>query len=128
VYSSRMKKIFTSALIAAGLAFGTVEWAAAHHSHAMFDTSKEVTITGTVSSFVYRNPHVFLYVDVKGDNGEVKNWAVEMSNINNMERSGIFRSTFKTGDQVVVKLNPLRDGRAGGNYTSVTSADGKTFD
>src|SRR5688500_1868508 len=86
VYSSRMKKIFAIALIAAGLAFGTAKWAAAHHSHAMFDTSREVTITGTVTNFVYRNPHVFLYVDVKGDDGEVKGWSVEMSNIANMER------------------------------------------
>ena len=123
-----MKKIFATALIAAGLAFGTAQWAAAHHSHAMFDTSREVTIAGTVTSFVYRNPHVFLYVDVKGDNGEVKGWSVEMSNIANMERRGIYRSTFKLGDQVTVKVNPLRDGRAGGNYTSVTTADGKTLE
>jgi hypothetical protein len=100
----------------------------AHHSHAMFDTSREVTITGTVSNFVYRNPHVFLYVDVKGDNGQVQEWAVEMSNISNMERRGIFRSTFKSGDTVTVKINPLRDGRPGGNYTSVTTAEGKTLD
>ena len=94
----------------------------------MFDTSREVTINGTVSNFVYRNPHVFLYVDVKGDNGQVQEWAVEMSNISNMERRGIFRSTFKAGDTVTVKINPLRDGRPGGNYTSVTTADGKTLD
>lgn len=123
-----MKKLVAIALIAAGFALGSVQWAAAHHSHAMFDTSREVALTGTVTNFVYRNPHVFLYVDVKGDNGEVKEWAVEMSNISNMERRGIYRSTFKTGDLVTVKVNPLRDGRAGGNYTSVTTADGKTLD
>ena len=123
-----MKQLVAIALIAAGLALGSAQWAAAHHSHAMFDTSREVTITGTVTNFVYRNPHVFLYVDVKGDNGEVKEWAVEMSNISNIERRGIYRSTFKTGDSVTVKVNPLRDGRAGGNYTSVTTADGKTLE
>jgi hypothetical protein len=94
----------------------------------MFDTSREATVTGTVTSFVYRNPHVFLYVDVKGGNGEVQNWTVEMSNITNMERRGIYASTFKTGDLVTVKVNPLKDGRAGGNYTSVTTADGKTLE
>lgn len=122
-----MTKLVAIALIATGIALGGAQWAAAHHSHAMFDTSREVTISGTVTSFVYRNPHVFLYVDVKGDNGEVQAWAVEMSNIGNMERRNIFRSTFKPGDQITVKVNPLRDGRAGGNYTSVTTADGKTL-
>jgi len=42
----------------------------AHHSHAMFDMTKDVSITGTVTNYSYRNPHVFLYLDVKGDNGE----------------------------------------------------------
>ena len=122
-----MKNLFAIALIGTGLALGGAQWAAAHHSHAMFDTSKEVTITGTVTNFVYRNPHVFLYLEVKGENGQAQEWAVEMSNIGNMERRGIFRSTFKTGDTVTVKLNPLRDGRAGGNYTAVTTAEGKTL-
>ena len=99
----------------------------AHHSHAMFDMTREVSVTGTVTSFSYRNPHVFLYLDVKSGDGKVTPWSVEMSNISNMERRGIYRSTFKPGDQVTVKLNPLHDGRPGGNYTSVTAADGKTY-
>jgi len=94
----------------------------------MFDTSREVAVSGAVTSVVYRNPHVFLYVDVKGENGEVRNWAVEMSNISNMERRGIYASTIKIGDIVTVKVNPLKDGRAGGNYTSITTADGKTLE
>jgi hypothetical protein len=100
----------------------------AHHSHAMFDMTREVTITGTVTTYAYRNPHVFLYLDVKGADGEVRNWAVEMSNIANMESRGIYLSTFKPGDTVTVMLNPLRDGRLGGNYTSVIAADGKKYE
>jgi uncharacterized protein DUF6152 len=102
--------------------------AGAHHSHSMFDTSREVTITGTVTVFSYRNPHVFLHVDVKDDKGAVVSWAVEMSNISNMQNRGIHRSTFKAGDVVTVKINPLKDGRPGGNYTSVIAADGKTYE
>ncbi|MGH9254107.1 MAG: DUF6152 family protein [Vicinamibacterales bacterium] len=102
--------------------------AAAHHSHSMFDTSREVPITGTVTDYSYRNPHVFLYLDVKGEDGQVASWAVEMSNITNMQRRGIHRSTFKAGDIVMVRVNPLKDGRPGGNYTSVTAADGKTYE
>jgi hypothetical protein len=102
--------------------------AAAHHSHAMFDTSREVKLTGTVTSVSYRNPHVFLYLDVKADDGKVVNWAVEMSNISNMESRGIYRSTFKVGDVITVNINPLKDGRFGGNYTSIIAGDGKKYD
>jgi hypothetical protein len=111
-----------------GLALGVADVAGAHHSHAMFDMAREVSITGTVTNYSYRNPHVFLYLDVRGDNGEVVSWTVEMSNIGNTQSRGIYRSTFKVGDVVTVRLNPLINGRSGGNYTSVTAADGKTYD
>ena len=114
-------------LLVIALAFVAGTTARAHHSHAMFDMTREVSVTGVVTSFSYRNPHVFLYLDVKGEDGKVTPWSVEMSNISNMERRGIYRSTFKPGDMVTVKLNPLHDGRPGGNYTSVTAADGKTY-
>ena len=122
-----MRSIIVVALLAAGLAVGLARPAAAHHSHAMFDMSKEVTVTGTVTIYSYRNPHVFLHLDVKNDKGEVESWAIEMSNISQMQGRGIFPSTFKPGDVVTVKINPLRDGRLGGNYTTVTAADGKTY-
>ncbi len=122
-----MREAAVAALIAAGLALGSAGPAAAHHSHAMFDMTKEVTITGTVTNYSYRNPHVFLHLDVKDQKGEVTSWAVEMSNISNMQSRGIYLSTFKPGDVITVKINPLRDGRLGGNYTSVTAADGKLY-
>jgi hypothetical protein len=100
----------------------------AHHSHSMFDMTREVALTGTVTSVSYRNPHVFLYVDVKNEKGDVVSWAVEMSNISNMQTRGIYLSTFKPGDVVTVKVNPLKDGRLGGNYTSITAADGTTYE
>ena len=122
-----MRRVAAVAVIAAGLAFGVSRPASAHHSHAMFDMSREVTVTGTVTIYSYRNPHVFLHLDVKNDKGEVTSWAVEMSNISQMQGRGIYPSTFKPGDVVTVKINPLRDGRLGGNYTTVTAADGKTY-
>ena len=122
-----MRKVTVIALIAMGLGFGSAGPVTAHHSHAMFDMSREVTITGTVTNYSYRNPHVFLHLDVKNDKGEVASWAVEMSNISNMQSRGIYLSTFKPGDVVTVKINPLRDGRLGGNYTTVIAADGKTY-
>jgi len=122
-----MTKAAGIAVIVSGLALGSAG-VSAHHSHSMFDMSREVTITGTVTTFSYRNPHVFLHLDVKDEKGAVVSWAVEMSNISNTQSRGIYQSTFKVGDVVTVKINPLKDGRFGGNYTSVTTADGKTYE
>jgi len=123
-----MRTALSVAVAVAAVTLGSSADLGAHHSHAMFDMTREVAITGTVTAYAYRNPHVFLYVDVKGADGEVKNWAVEMSNIANMESRGIYLSTFKPGDMITVMLNPLRDGRLGGNYTSVIAADGKKYE
>src|SRR5262249_45819002 len=117
----RMRKTLYPMFIAAAIWALSLP-ALSHHSHAMFDTATEKTITGTVTNFSFRNPHVFLYVDVKGSDGQVVTWAVEMSNIGNTLRSGIHQSTFKVGDVVTVALNPLRDGRAGVNFPSITPA------
>ncbi|MBI2188397.1 MAG: hypothetical protein HYU37_14945 [Acidobacteria bacterium] len=117
-----------TALAAAGIALAIAAPAWSHHSHAMFDHAKEVTVTGKVTEFVFRNPHVFLYVDVKSDNGEVLNYWLEMSNIPNMIKRGIVQTTFKPGDVVTIRLNPLKDGRLGGNYLTITAADGKTYE
>ncbi len=116
-----------AALAAALLLPGTAVSGPPHHSHAMFDHTVEVTVTGTVTHFSFRNPHVFLYLDVEGEDGQVVSWAVEMSNIGNTIRRGIGGSTFKPGDVVTVTLNPLNNGEPGGNYTSITTADGKTY-
>jgi hypothetical protein len=121
------KSVWLCALLLVVAITGSSRAALSHHSHAMFDHTIEKTITGTVTNFSYRNPHVFLYVDVKGDDGKMVNWAVEMSNIQNTVRSGIRQSTFKVGEVITVTMNPLRDGRPGGNFTAITGADGKTY-
>jgi hypothetical protein len=116
----------TGALAAAmTLAVSSPAWS--HHSHAMFDHEKVVTITGTVTEWVFRNPHVFLYVNINTDSGATVKYAVEMSNITNMLKVGFTATTFKAGDKVTVELHPLLDGRPGGNYIVATSADGKQF-
>ena len=115
-------------MLAGVLALGIVSPVLAHHSHAMFDHTKDVTITGTVTSFEFVNPHASLYVDIKSDKGETVNYWFEMSNVPNMVTRGIGKSTFKYGDSVTVKFHPLKDGRPGGNYVNVTTAQGKFFE
>jgi hypothetical protein len=123
-----MKTGAVIAMVAIGVVLASPHLVTAHHSHSMFDMTKEVTLTGTVTAFSYRNPHVFLHIDVRNDKGQVASWAVEMSNISNMQARGIFGATFKPGEIVTVKLNPLKDGRLGGNYTSIVGADGKVYE
>ena len=101
--------------------------ALAHHSHAMFDHQKEVTITGTVMNFAYVNPHGSLDIAVD-ENGQSKKYWVEMSNLTQMVLRGITPATFKKGDKVTVRMHPLKDGRPGGSYLVITAADGKDYE
>ena len=122
-----MRNLMWIALLAAGMACGVATPALSHHSHAMFNYTQEVNVTGTVTEMSFRNPHVFLYVDVEEENGETVNYWIEMSNLPNMIRRGIGMNTFKPGDVITVNMHPLRDGRPGGSYTTVVAADGTTY-
>ena len=122
-----MKNLKWTGLLAGAMTIGIMEPASSHHSHAMFDHNKRVAVSGTVTEYVFRNPHVFLYVDVEGENGEIVNYWLELSNLPNMIRRGIGRATFKPGDAVTVHLHPLKDGRPGGSYITIVAADGKTY-
>ena len=117
---------WTVALIAV-VTFGIATPAWAHHSHAMFDFNKETTISGTVSQFVFRNPHVYLYIDVKDDKGDSARYTIEMSNLTNTIDRGIGQTTFKPGDAVTIKVNPMKDGSTGGLFVGAKLTDGKTL-
>lgn len=122
-----MKQLTSIGLWTAAIALGVASPAFPHHSHAMFDHTKPVTVTGTVKEFLFRNPHVYLYVDVKNERGEVVTYWIEMSNLQNMIKQGINQRTVKVGDVVTVTMHPLKDGRPGGNYETMTTADGRSF-
>ena len=94
--------------------------AQAHHSFAMFDSSKVMTLKGTVHQFRWTNPHVALFVKVDGSNDPGKLWSVELTSPGNLKRLGWTRTALKAGDPVEVEINPLRDGRRGGGFRSVT--------
>ena len=123
-----MKNLTWIGVLAGAMALGIVSPALPHHSHAMFDHDTRLAVSGTVTEYVFRNPHAFLYVDVEGENGETVNYWVELSNLPNMIRRGIGRATFRPGDAVTVRLHPLKDGRPGGSYITIVAADGKTYE
>jgi hypothetical protein len=96
----------------------------AHHGAATFDTSGEVTLKGTVTEWIWSNPHCFLKFDVKDADGTVKNWAVETGNIADASKRGWQRRSFKPGDAVTVTLQAARSGAPVGRIRSVEMADG----
>ena len=112
-------KIIAAALMG-GAACAPAGLALAHHSFAMFDQSKQVSIVGTVKEFQWTNPHTF--IEVVDSAGVL--WSVELNSPNNLIRQGWKRNALKTGDKVTVIINPLRDGQHGGLFNAVTLPDG----
>ena len=95
----------------------------AHHSFsAEYDSKKPVTLKGTVTKVDWMNPHVYFYLDVEDDSGNVTNWALEMGPPNGLQRSGWTRNTMKVGDVVVVEGTLAKDGAKQANARSVTLA------
>ena len=122
--STRTVRALASTLFGALLlAFSTPAFV--HHSGAMFDREKTITITGTVTEFNWQNPHATFRIDVPNAKGQMESWAIEMNSPNNLVHIGWKRSSIKPGDKVTVKISPLRDGRPGGLYIGITLADGK---
>ena len=99
----------------------------AHHGTASFDTSKDLTLKGTVTDWIWANPHCFLKFDAMDETGTVRNWAVEVSNPTDMTKRGWARSSFKVGDTVTVNLQPVKNGAPIGRLRSVTLPDGSTL-
>jgi len=97
----------------------------AHHGGASFDTTKELTLKGTVTEWIWANPHCFLKFDAKDDTGTVRNWVVETQNPTDMTRRGWSRTMFKVGDEVTVTLQPVKSGAPVGRVRNVVLANGQ---
>jgi hypothetical protein len=98
--------------------------AGAHHSFAMFDQSRQVTLQGTVREFQWTNPHAWIHLEVVRADGGTELWRVELNSPNNLRRQGWRSNVLKPGDTVKLVLNPLKDGTRGGLFVSVTLPDG----
>jgi len=105
----------------------TASAALAHHSFAVFDRTKKVTLTGTVKDFQWTNPHAWIQVDVPDDKGRTTEWGVECGSPNMMVRTGWKKTTLKPGDRVTVVVNPLLDGRTNGSLVTITLPDGSSL-
>lgn len=112
------------ALVLAGMAVAMSAPAFAHHSFAMFDRDKNITMNGTVKEFEWTNPHVWIHVLVE-DQGKPVVWSFEMQAINANAALGWRADSVKPGDKVSVDFHPLKDGSRGGQLVAATLADGK---
>jgi hypothetical protein len=90
--------------------------ASAHHSFAMFDAEHPIEIEGTVKEFKFVSPHTILVLQVKGQDGVLKDWVLEGGAPGMLVRAGMTSKSLKEGDDVVLTINPLHSGAAGGSY------------
>ncbi len=98
--------------------------AAAHHSFATFDQTKETTLVGTIKEVQWTNPHIWVQVLVKSPAGEVVEWSIEGGSPNGLSRQGWKRTSLNAGDPVEMVIHPLKDGSNGGSLVRV-SVNGK---
>jgi hypothetical protein len=100
--------------------------ARAHHTFAMFDAGKTLTLRGTVRELQWNNPHCFIQLLVADENGTTE-WSIEMGSPMVLARIGWKPNSIKTGDKIAVVVHPMRDGSRGGSFVSATGQDGTVF-
>jgi hypothetical protein len=118
-----MRKITPLLLVA----FLVVPAVYAHHAPAIFDQTRTIVVEGTVTDFVWSNPHSWIRMDVTGADGTVRNWSIEMNPPTFLIRGGWRSTTLKPGDHIKAVVNPLRTGEPDGKYVSVTLPDGRVL-
>jgi uncharacterized protein DUF6152 len=106
-----MKKRLLAVLAVAAALFMVSGPASAHHSMAMYDQTREITLTGTVTEFRLTNPHIQILFDVKSDQGSIEHWSSIGDNPVNLRRKGWNRNTIKPNDQITISGYPAKEGR-----------------
>ena len=98
----------------------------AHHSFAMFDQTKQATVTGTAKEYEWINPHVWLHITAEV-NGRPVTWSFEGGSTGQLTQSGWKRDTVKGGERLEVTFHPLKDGSYGGQLLSAKFPDGTSL-
>jgi len=122
---SSIEKAAFGAVVLAGLIATATSIAVAHHGFAVFDTTSQKTIVGTVKEFQWTNPHTWVWLDVPNDKGGVDTWGFEGMSPNFLGRRGWSRTTLKPGDKITVTYFALKDGSKGGAFLSFKRPNGE---
>jgi len=117
-------KVVSIAGVAAALVL-SCSAAVAHHSFAMFDLGKDVTVDAVVKEVQFTNPHVWLQIMVADGKGGQTEYSIESGAPGMMLRNGWKPSTLKAGDKVKLTMHPLKNGSPGGSLVSVVVPDGR---
>ncbi len=118
-------KIRSAGIVLAILIVAAAAPVFAHHSFAAeFDSAKPVNLTGSLTKLDWINPHARLFIDVKGPDGKVANWEIELGPPAILLRNGWTKNSVKAGDMLVVAGSLAKDGTNLANARSVTLADG----
>jgi len=121
----RGKFLMVFALAVCALIVSVPLWA--HHGNAAFDSGKKLTMKGTVTEWVWANPHCWLKFDVKDDKGNVVHWVAETNNLADMIERGWSMRSFKAGDEVTVTFEPVKNGNPAGRVLEVVLPNGQTL-
>jgi hypothetical protein len=100
-------KVLIVLAIALFLRVGT---ASAHHGTIGYDSAKIVTVTGTVTKYVWSNPHIIVFMDAPDESGKVEHWVIELAAPLMMQRFGWTKNVMKPGDRLVAKVHPAKNG------------------
>lgn len=100
--------------------------ARAHHSGIGFDRSETVTVTGEITRFVWRNPHLAIVIDVTNDAGQTEEWKIEGPGTTVLAGQGFTKASLNNGDEITVVIHPMRSGKPGGLLQAITLASGAT--
>jgi hypothetical protein len=114
----------TTIAVVLGVAAGVVS---AHHSFAMFDQTKQVTVIGKVTEVQWTNPHVWVFLEGAPAGGKKERWGVEFTSKVHLTRRGFTADMVKAGDSVEFTVNPYRDGKSGGRFVAVKMASGEYY-
>jgi hypothetical protein len=99
----------------------------AHHGYAAYDTDKQVTLKGTVTRFVWSNPHCMVQLDVTDESGHVAHWIAETENPSAMIRVGWTDKSLKPGDQITLTALPVKSGAPVGRIIEIVFSNGQNF-
>ena len=117
--NNKIRLVLYAAIV---LILGNVTWA--HHSHANYDVTEYTHLEGSVKDILWINPHIWLFIEVTGDDGVPVQWAIETATPASLARNGVTRDTVHVGDNVSLRCHVLIDGANGCLLGYLTGRDG----